>query len=150
MTHEQICKQLTEIYKKKNHDYGNSFSETFQKLGIISAVTRISDKTNRLVNLCQVRDAKVDESIEDTLMDLANYCILTLMEMKHDNVIILTGKMFKNQEMNYSFSDGSTIRTSDFDRKRIESVLVRYGFPITLDCFKEILNGLEIKVDDGD
>lgn len=80
--HEAICKELNEIYIKKNSDYGDSFGETYRKLGIISAVTRISDKTNRLQNLC-INDTKVnDESIRDTLIDLANYAILTLMEME--------------------------------------------------------------------
>ena len=82
--HEAICKELNEIYIKKNSDYGDSFGETYRKLGIISAVTRISDKTNRLQNLC-INDTKVkDESIRDTLIDLANYAILTLMEMEEE------------------------------------------------------------------
>lgn len=81
--HKKICAELSETYEKKNHDYGNSFSETYEKLGIISAVTRIADKNNRLVNLCS-KEAKVDESIEDTLLDMANYCIMTVMEMRQE------------------------------------------------------------------
>lgn len=80
--HMKICNELNQIYEKKNHDYGNSFGETYGKLGIISAVTRISDKYNRLANLCRIEDTKVDESIEDTLIDMANYCIMTVMEMR--------------------------------------------------------------------
>lgn len=85
--HAEICKELNEIYEKKNADYGNSFGETFDKLGIISAVTRISDKYNRLASLCtkpeEERQVK-DESITDTLLDMANYCIMTVIEM-HKN-----------------------------------------------------------------
>lgn len=83
--HEELCKKLNETYKNKNHDYGNSFGETFDKLGIISAVTRISDKYNRLVSLCMLpeEERKVkDESISDTLLDMANYCIMTEIELK--------------------------------------------------------------------
>ena len=83
--HENICKQLNEIYIKKNHDYGDSFGETFNKLGIISAITRISDKYNRLVSLCTLpeEERKVkDESISDTLLDMANYCIMTEIELR--------------------------------------------------------------------
>lgn len=76
---------LNETYKKKNSDYGDSFSQTFQKLGVISAVTRISDKYNRLVSLCtkpeEERKVK-DESITDTLLDLANYCLMTVIELQ--------------------------------------------------------------------
>ena len=85
--HKEICKELNDVYAKKNSDYGNSFGDTFDKLGIISAVTRISDKYNRLVSLCtkpeEERKVK-DESITDTLLDMANYCIMTVIEM-HKN-----------------------------------------------------------------
>ena len=71
------------MYSRKNHDYGDSFGETFKKLGLISAVTRISDKVNRLVSL-STKDAKVDESLEDTLLDLASYSVMTLIELRSD------------------------------------------------------------------
>lgn len=83
--HAGICLELNETYKKKNHDYGDSFADTYQKLGIISAVTRITDKVNRLTGLCTkpTEERKVlDESIEDTLLDTANYCIMTVMELR--------------------------------------------------------------------
>lgn len=80
--HKNICNKLNEIYKDKNHDYGDSFGETYKKLGIVSAVTRITDKVNRLQSL-STREHKVkDESMEDTLMDLANYAIMTLIELR--------------------------------------------------------------------
>lgn len=83
--HAGICLELNETYQKKNHDYGDSFADTYQKLGIISAVTRITDKVNRLTGLCTKSAAErqvLDESIEDTLLDTANYCIMTVMEMR--------------------------------------------------------------------
>lgn len=80
--HMAICEKLNEIYKQKNAAYGDSFSDTFKKLGIISAVTRITDKHNRIVNLVGHKDVDMgDESIRDTLLDMANYCIMTVMEM---------------------------------------------------------------------
>ncbi|AUN05138.1 hypothetical protein RSJ19_11030 [Clostridium botulinum] len=82
--HNEICEELNKIYKSKNHDYGDSFGETYKKLGIISAVTRITDKVNRLQSLC-TKDALVDESIKDTLMDCANYCIMTLIELEGED-----------------------------------------------------------------
>lgn len=87
--HKNLCEELNDVYKRKNHDYGDSFGETFDKLGIISAVTRISDKYNRLVSLCtkSEEERKVkDESITDTLLDMANYCMMTVIELhKNDN-----------------------------------------------------------------
>ena len=80
--HAEICKQLNQIYRDKNHDYGDSFGETFKKLGIISAVTRITDKVNRLQTLCTKESKVKDESIRDTLLDLANYSIMTIIELE--------------------------------------------------------------------
>ena len=79
----QIAEEIAVLYEKKDRAYGNSFSQTFEKLGIISAVTRISDKYNRLCNLATNKDIdNLGESIEDTLKDMAAYCIMTLMEIK--------------------------------------------------------------------
>lgn len=78
-----IAEDIIALYEKKDRCYGNSFGDTFQKLGIISAVTRISDKYNRLCNLTTNKDIdNLGESIEDTLKDMAAYCIMTIMEMK--------------------------------------------------------------------
>jgi len=82
--HLKICEKLNEIYINKNHDYGDSFGDTFRKLGIISAVTRITDKTNRLQSLCKKEQKVNDESIRDTLMDLANYAIMTIIELDEE------------------------------------------------------------------
>lgn len=82
--HKDICKELNDIYKCKNNDYGDSFGDTFKKLGIISAVTRITDKNNRLMSLSTNTEMMVkDESIKDTLLDLANYAIMTVIELEN-------------------------------------------------------------------
>ena len=82
--HKILCEQLNKTYEQKNHDYGNSFGETYKKLGIISAITRISDKYNRICSLANKQALVKDESIKDTLLDLANYCIMTVIEMEGD------------------------------------------------------------------
>lgn len=83
--HYAICQKLNQVYKAKNHDYGDSFGDTYKKLGIISAVTRLSDKMNRIMSLAVSHDAHVkDEKIEDTLLDMANYAIMTLIELGYE------------------------------------------------------------------
>lgn len=80
--HTAICAELSEIHARKNEDYGNSFSEQYQEHGITSSVIRLDDKMRRIKQLVK-NDAKVaGESIEDTLLDLANYSIMTLMELR--------------------------------------------------------------------
>ena len=83
---KQIAEEITALYEKKDRAYGNSFGETYEKLGIISAVTRISDKYNRLCNLAVNKDIdNLGESLEDTLKDMAAYCIMTIVAMKDGN-----------------------------------------------------------------
>jgi hypothetical protein len=85
--HEEICNTIHEMYIKKNADYGDSVGELYKKLGDISFLTRISDKYNRLMNLVTSEGEQNYESIEDTIEDLANYCIIWLMEreLKQEN-----------------------------------------------------------------
>ena len=75
---DAITDELKDTYIKKNHDYGNSFDKSIDKFGLTAAVVRMNDKMERLNSLLH-KDAKVDESIRDTVMDLANYCIMTAM-----------------------------------------------------------------------
>lgn len=85
-SHSEICSYLTGLYAAKNADYGNAFSDTFKELGIVSAITRITDKANRLKALCNPGSSQKvnDESLRDTLMDLANYAIMTIIEMDYE------------------------------------------------------------------
>lgn len=86
--HLQVCDLLNTIYQQKNKAYGNSFGDTYKDLGIISAVTRISDKFNRLKTLARNQDIDCnDESINDTLLDMANYCVMTYMELENEKRI---------------------------------------------------------------
>lgn len=82
MTFKEITDEMNALYERKNHDYGNSFSETYRRLGVISAATRMLDKMNRVVSLVTKEHQKVnDESLRDTLIDLANYAVMTIMEL---------------------------------------------------------------------
>lgn len=80
MEFEQITQKMNELYKRKNSDYGNSFYKTLDEFGIVAALVRMEDKMNRLKNLYNNPniETQVDESINDTLMDLANYAVMTL------------------------------------------------------------------------
>lgn len=84
--HSKICDFLNETYKKKNNDYGDSFHQSILTWGISAAGVRISDKYNRLVSLLTKNKEQMvaDESVADTLLDLANYCIMTYMEIAKD------------------------------------------------------------------
>ena len=78
-----IVKEMTELYAKKNHDYGNSFDEGCNKIGTGYPLGRLLDKMNRLI-ACMGKEDKmqINESIEDTLKDLACYSVMTLSYLK--------------------------------------------------------------------
>lgn len=78
-----IVKEMTELYAKKNHDYGNSFDESCDKIGTGYPLGRLLDKMNRLI-ACMGKEDKmqINESIEDTLKDLACYSVMTLSYLK--------------------------------------------------------------------
>lgn len=84
--HKEMLDSMHNLYITKNHDYGNSVHDTYEKYGLTSFLVRIEDKLNRARALSK-NDAKVnDEKIEDTLMDMANYAILAVMELRgYDN-----------------------------------------------------------------
>ena len=82
-TFASIVKEMTELYAKKNHDYGNSFDEGCDKIGTGYPLGRLLDKMNRLI-ACMGKEDKmqVNESIEDTLKDLDCYSVMTLSYLK--------------------------------------------------------------------
>lgn len=80
--HKKICNELTALFERKNHDYGDSFHQTFAEEGWPMVRIRLSDKLARVKALTRGDSQQVqDESLRDTLMDLANYAILAVMEM---------------------------------------------------------------------
>lgn len=86
MTKDDKLKDLTneilKIYREKNADYGDSFSKSYKEFGIIAPVVRMSDKMERIKQLSKGEDIKVkDESLHDTLIDIANYALMLAVEM---------------------------------------------------------------------
>lgn len=78
-----LTKQMSDTFAKKRKDYGQTTTETYDKFGPVSMLTRMHDKMGRLDNLLgKAQENNVlNESIEDTLLDLANYALITILEM---------------------------------------------------------------------
>lgn len=77
---------MLELYELKNKNYGDSFSKSYNEFGLTMACIRLQDKLERLKSLSrQGKTANYDdESIIDTLIDLANYSIMTIMEVNDE------------------------------------------------------------------
>lgn len=79
--HKEFCDYLNNLYIEKNHDYGDSVHDTFLKYGLTSFLVRMEDKLNRARTLSQKEALVNDEKIRDTLLDLANYAIISVIEL---------------------------------------------------------------------
>lgn len=83
---EALMKEQLELYKVKNAKYGDSFGKGVQKYGLISALTRMSDKWNRIENLILNHDDGTDdESLRDSLIDISAYALMTIIELEDMN-----------------------------------------------------------------
>jgi hypothetical protein len=69
-----LKEDLSQTFKKKNADYGDAF----RSMSVIGCWIRLTDKLRRLETLTQssLKRKVKDESIEDTVLDALNYCIL--------------------------------------------------------------------------
>ena len=85
--YDRFVTMMTQTTHRKNADYaGHSDSpfanfEMVEKIGITTTetgfLTRMSDKLSRITTFNKTGNLQVkDESVTDTLADLANYCIL--------------------------------------------------------------------------
>lgn len=79
--HKDICNEIHELYENKNHDYGDSFINVRQEVDR-AIVVRLMDKIERLKVITRKEQKVADETIDDTLMDLANYAIMELTERR--------------------------------------------------------------------
>lgn len=101
----EVAEQICNLYEEKDKCYGDSFGKTYDEskgLGLIGAITRLSDKRNRLFNIgIEITKQKViqehygddvykktiddlGESLTDTLMDLAAYSIMTIVKLNEN------------------------------------------------------------------
>ncbi len=68
--YEVLMQERRDLARRKNADYGN---DNISVTGLIGIAVRLVDKAMRLYNLTQREGQVKDETIEDTLRDIANY-----------------------------------------------------------------------------
>lgn len=127
--HMDICNELNLLYERKNRDYGDSFHKTFLEEGFAMARIRLADKFERFKTLSRKDDSErvvEDETLRDTLIDMANYAIMTVMEMDIQTderkteepkkaEIVSQEKVYDFMEMQWydltRYSDGTSTKT---------------------------------------
>lgn len=81
----RLIEQMAEIHSAKNHDYAGESEpdknfRAAERLGISACdaiAVRMIDKWTRFENFVRNKELKVsDETIDDTLIDLANYALI--------------------------------------------------------------------------
>lgn len=83
---ESILNEIRQLYNRKNSDYGDSFDKTLDEFGLVASATRMSDKFNRFKSLIKNPPQIQDEKIEDTLIDLASYAMMTIKWMRRHGI----------------------------------------------------------------
>lgn len=109
--HEAACKRMIEITKAKNADYSGAGDDPFSnfrqiehliktvpRVVMIGMLTRMSDKMSRIASFVEKGNLQVkDESVKDTLLDVANYAILFMGIIEEANQRELNDAQFKNK-----------------------------------------------------
>lgn len=87
-TFRNIAREMFETYRRKNADYGDAYAAGFEKFGPMQLLSRIYEKYERLYNLLYLNKYKqvADESVCDTLTDMAVQCIVLRMLLEKQNV----------------------------------------------------------------
>lgn len=83
----EYTNHLAEVLQEKNDAYDDSFTKSADEDGLLVLKIRLGDKFNRVSSLIKKNELKEnDESLEDTLLDMAGYSILGLKYLKeHEN-----------------------------------------------------------------
>lgn len=139
--YQYILNNLEDTYKRKNSDYGNSVGDTYEKFGDISFLTRITDKYNRILSLADKGECGEvkDEALEDTILDLANYCLLWLVEREY------AGQQLKqnNPQTEVNVQPNKPVSNYNNINKVVMDNIQKRLAKLDEDDFKAVLNLLE-------
>ena len=83
-TFESVLDEMKELHAKKDKDYGSAFHKSFEEFGATAGVVRLNDKMERVKSLVRNGKAEVkDESLLDSLKDMACYAVMLYVELKN-------------------------------------------------------------------
>ena len=83
---KNITQEMLETYSRKNVDYDDAFTKALEEYGLLVAKIRLGDKYKRFSALIKQENLVKDESIEDTLLDMASYAIMTVMFNRNKDI----------------------------------------------------------------
>lgn len=83
---KNITQEMLDTYSRKNVDYDDAFTKSLEEDGLLVAKIRLGDKYKRFSALIKQENLVKDESIEDTLLDMASYAIMTVMFNRNKDI----------------------------------------------------------------
>lgn len=81
---EKVLDEMADIHVKKDHDYGNSFDELYDDFGNLYAYMHLKEKMNRIKTLRKSRQQVKQESLRDSLLDLASYSVMWIVKLDNE------------------------------------------------------------------
>lgn len=86
-TYSNILKRMDDTHTRKNNDYGDAAYQGFKKYGPAYFLVQLHNKLSRLESLTINNKTQMvkDESIDDTLLDMANYAVMYLESRHRDD-----------------------------------------------------------------
>ncbi len=142
---KNIVDTMTRIFEAKNADYGDSFGKLFEEYGTTSLLIRLEDKLNRLKTLSS-KDFTTrvrDESITDTLLDLANYAILGKIALDK-----LNEKAKERTDIETVKNASSIARLDGLQMKCVKTIEYE-EIPLTYSGLQQLPMGTHVKVTFG-
>ena len=86
-SYSSILRQMDETHTRKNNDYGDAAYQGYKKYGPAYFLVQLHNKLSRLESLTINNRSQMvkDESIDDTLLDMANYAVMYLESRHRDD-----------------------------------------------------------------
>lgn len=112
LLHKNLVLDLNTLYERKNADYGDSFAQARAEVPYYT-LGKLYDKFSRYKNIVLSGEAtKVDETIEDTLLDMANYCIMEVLERRSEKAEEFVIGTLDGRKITTCKSDGDMFKES--------------------------------------
>lgn len=121
-----IVYEMASLYEKKNQDYGNAFGELFNEYGLNYSIMHLHEKLNRIKSVYKNNNAN-NESIKDSLIDLANYAVMSIVELNNQSIVELNNQ----SDIKSINNDNNDIVIAVYNNKNnpVSDDTNAYGFP---------------------
>ena len=98
---KDITNAMLVMYTEKNEKYGNSWEGTLDEFGYLPYIIRMNEKLKRAKTIVTIGDEDETETLEDILIDVSIYSVMTLMHLKNEDKALFENEL----DLRYSISE---------------------------------------------